>query len=642
MNDLLHFSGRVELQAAADESKPVKIVIRAYSGGPMNVSGFGPVVVDLAGLDIGRPIPLLAEHESSIDGLLGTGTASTDGRTLTVGGVLSRANERTRQIVAMHKDGVAFSASIGAQPIEREHIPEGSTVQVNSQNIKAGRGGFTLIRSAVLKETSIVAVAADADSAVAIAASKGKDSMNTETNIDTYVVGADQAATLHANFHAALPDPALEQRRLQLIDCWTPRLAPSAPEELRARAADLKARGIAGQLSLDQFRAEAVEIIRAERPKGPEIHASSNDTSNDVLTAAFCRTAGMPEIEKQFDEKTLQASDKFRGLGLQELILKAAFQSGYSGRQKVTDGNLREVLKAAFSTHSLTTILSDSANKILLSGFNAIPQTWREVAEIRNVNDFKQVTAYRMTADLEYEEVGPGGSIHHGTLGQESYTLQAKTYARMLSLTRQDIINDDLGALNDVRNRLGMGAALKMNKLFWSMWLAAANAGTFWTGARGNLVTSAALGEAGLNSATKAFGELVGPDGNNLGIPPDRILVPPALGATGKKIYASSEVRDTTASTLTMVANIYYNQYRPVVVPELGNASYTGNSDTNWWLLAPPAVLASAVMCFLNGQQSPTIESADADFDTLGIQARGYHDFGCSMSEYRASVEAQQ
>jgi len=46
-------------------------------------------------------------------------------------------------------------------------------------------------------------------------------------------------------------------------------------------------------------------------------------------------------------------------------------------------------------------------------------------------------------------------------------------------------------------------------------------------------------------------------------------------------------------------------------------------------------------MCFLNGQQAPVIESADADFNTLGVQFRGYHNFGCSMSEYRASVAAE-
>jgi hypothetical protein len=89
-----------------------------------------------------------------------------------------------------------------------------------------------------------------------------------------------------------------------------------------------------------------------------------------------------------------------------------------------------------------------------------------------------------------------------------------------------------------------------------------------------------------------------------------------------------------------MTTNIYQNKFTPVVVPELGNSAYTGNSATTWFMLANPSILASAVMCFLNGQQSPTIESADADFNTLGIQFRGYHDFGAAMTEYRASVKA--
>ena len=80
--------------------------------------------------------------------------------------------------------------------------------------------------------------------------------------------------------------------------------------------------------------------------------------------------------------------------------------------------------------------------------------------------------------------------------------------------------------------------------------------------------------------------------------------------------------------------------FQPIVVPELGNSAYTGYSATTWFLLADPNILASAAMCFLNGQQSPTIEQADADFNTLGVQFRGYHDFGASMTEYRASVKA--
>jgi hypothetical protein len=44
---------------------------------------------------------------------------------------------------------------------------------------------------------------------------------------------------------------------------------------------------------------------------------------------------------------------------------------------------------------------------------------------------------------------------------------------------------------------------------------------------------------------------------------------------------------------------------------------------------------------FLNGQQTPTVEAADADFDTLGIQMRGYHDFGVAKQEYRGGIRSK-
>jgi hypothetical protein len=47
------------------------------------------------------------------------------------------------------------------------------------------------------------------------------------------------------------------------------------------------------------------------------------------------------------------------------------------------------------------------------------------------------------------------------------------------------------------------------------------------------------------------------------------------------------------------------------------------------------------VVSFLNGQEQPTVESADADFDTLGVDFRGYHDFGCDQSEYLAGVKSK-
>jgi hypothetical protein len=56
----------------------------------------------------------------------------------------------------------------------------------------------------------------------------------------------------------------------------------------------------------------------------------------------------------------------------------------------------------------------------------------------------------------------------------------------MFALTRTDMINDDMSALDDLRNRVGRGAAKKLNRVFWAKWL---DNSTLFTAGRGNYVT---------------------------------------------------------------------------------------------------------------------------------------------------------
>jgi hypothetical protein len=71
----------------------------------------------------------------------------------------------------------------------------------------------------------------------------------------------------------------------------------------------------------------------------------------------------------------------------------------------------------------------------------------------------------------------------------------------------------------------------------------------------------------------------------------------------------------------------------------LSNAAYPGNSAKAWYLLANPNDLPVIEVAFLNGIEVPTIESAEADFNALGIQMRGVSDFGCSLVEPRGGVK---
>jgi len=673
------------IAAKEGEGEGVKrFTMTAYNGRPMSVDYYSrPVVIDLAGLTAKAPLPILANHDPTA--IVGHADEIEIGvSSLKLSGLISGAGPMADQVQASAGKGFPWKASVGARPDQLEFVDEKTTITVNGKSLK---GPLYVARKATLGEVSFVAIAADASTKVKVAAQAAINNKEYDMDFEKWVeamgltladLREDQTAKLQAKYDAEVKAAAAKSGNaiqgaaaptfdlpdvIRAYEMHVSTLQAKAAEYAERvdaaklqpvsaaagkQAAELKASALrdewpAPRLEAEYIKAAAIfeaDLMRAERPKGVFIHASTRDGGNAAIEAAFSLSAGLRNPEKHFKEEVLEASTKhFHGFSIQELLLHFAREGGYDGRARVTQGNLREVIRAAFSTHSISTMLTSTGNKILLDGFMSIPQTWRAIAGIKSVSDFKTVTAYRLTSSLEYEEVGPGGEIKHGTLGQESYDMAAKTYAKMAALTRQDIINDDLGAFDALRSRLGLGSAIKMNKVFWTLWI---NNSAFFTSARVNYQSGAGtvLGDAGLAAGVQLFRDMPAPDGNLMSLEPALLLVPSVLEPTAKKYYVSQEIRDTTASTKTPIANIYFNQFRPVIVPELGNSAYTGYSATAWFLLADPTILATAVMCFLDGQQAPTIESSDADFDTLGVQFRGYHDFGAAMTEYRAGVKS--
>ena len=395
-------------------------------------------------------------------------------------------------------------------------------------------------------------------------------------------------------------------------------------------------------------RAE-LEVLRASRPNvntAPAVHTSDSSLTAQVLEAACMLTAGLAKPEQHFQEQTLETADhRFRGgIGLQELLLEAAWANGYSGRnfrasrdvlRHAFGGALPGVQASSFSTIDIGGILSNVANKFLLEGFFSVERTWRNITAVRNVSDFKTVTSYRLIGKDQYEKVAPGGELKHGTLGEEKYTNKADTYGLLLAIDRRDIINDDLGAITTVPRKLGRGSGLKINDVFWTIFLD--NASFFTAGANNYLSGSdSALSIDALTKVEKTFLEQVDGDGKPLGVMPAMLLVPTGLSAMATMLFRSAEIRDTTSSTKYPVANPHANKFRAEVSRYLSNSQYTGASDKAWYLLAEPQDLPVIETAFLNGQESPTIETAEADFNVLGIQMRGYHDFGVALQERSA------
>jgi hypothetical protein len=169
-----------------------------------------------------------------------------------------------------------------------------------------------------------------------------------------------------------------------------------------------------------------LECLRQARPAVAAIHVPDNTINAAVLEAACLLSAGLSHPDREHDTQSLDfAARRFRGgIGLQELLLEAAWANGYTGRnfrdsRAVLRYAFGHAVEASFSTIDIGGILSNVANKFLLEGFFSVERTWRNICAVRNVSDFKTVTSYRLIGKDQYELVAPGGELKHGTLGNE-------------------------------------------------------------------------------------------------------------------------------------------------------------------------------------------------------------------------------
>ena len=655
--------GAIQIEALADveasgDGKPrlPRFSMVAYTGGPMRIAGWRyPVIVDLAGMAIptqNRPIRFGHDMQSGVGH---TDAIKIEGGQLLAAGVVSRDTAAAKEIVISARNGFPWQASIGAAVEEFEFIKENQRVMANGREFA---GPVNVVRKATLGEISFVDLGADGQTSASVAAAATHLSQENTQMEDSVVTNPNTVTAQQTDNPPASTAPQCAVAPIQAAEA-----VPTAAEIRAAAVVETNRVAAIREICAGRFskiEAEAIRdgwdttrcelaVLREGRPKAPAMHVreNNNTVSGSLLEAACMVTAKLDGVENLFDEPTLEAAQKrFRGgIGLQELLLEAAWANGYTGRsfreaRDVLRFAFQPELEAGFSTVDIGGILSNVANKFLLDGFFSVERTWRNICAVRNISDFKTVTSYRLIGKDQYEQVTPGGELKHGTLGNETYTNKADTYGLMLSIDRRDVINDDLGAITTVPRKLGRGSGLKINDIFWGTFLGNS---AFFKEENKNLLTGTdtALSIDGLTKAEVAFMDQVDSDGKPIGVMPAILLVPTSLSAMGTQLWRSLEIRDTTASTKYPVANPHQGKFRTEVSRYLSNSHYTGNSSKAWYLLAEPGDLPVIEVAFLNGQESPTIETAEADFSVLGIQMRGYHDFGCALQDPRGGVKAK-
>ncbi len=625
MSDLLQLTSAVELQAAADQSKPARFTARAYSGDVMRPQGWEALVIDLAGVVLPAQVPLLADHENRVSNTLGHGRPVVDNGELTVSGVISRGSEAAERYIKLSQDGMELGVSVGVEPGKRERIPPGESAQANGRTFTAGPNGLLIIRSGRLREISIVPVAADTTSAVAIAA-KG-NLMSTEHVPDNDLLTAERNRT-----------EAINARLDNLQSGMVGEMLPDRLKQLRAAAVAKgwqldKLDAEASRLELDAFR---LRDIRASRPTAPGVVSGRRADPSAVLQAAFLTHIGRESLgEKSLGEQAMQQAADLRCTSFKDIVRAAMSLEGRdcpSGEQ--------QMIRAAFSTHSLTTALSDSAAKVAMDAYQQARPTWRSFCARKSPKDFKQATGVRLHLGDSLESLGPAGEVKHTTMREGTYPYRVDTFARQVRLTRQDIVNDDLGLLADVSAAFGRTAARSVSDLVFRVLLG--NAGNFFHNDNGNLLTGgdSELDIDSLSAAMVLLRRQQDKDGSPLDIAPRVLLVPPELEKTGRELLVS-DFQQRAATDSGPTGNIYRGALELEVEPRLSSDAFDGSSETAWFVLAGPQD-APVIVAFLNGQEAPSIEffGLDSDPNTLGVSWRVFLDVGTALADPKAAVRS--
>ncbi|MFA5430648.1 MAG: hypothetical protein WC329_05780 [Candidatus Omnitrophota bacterium] len=640
----------VTIEAAKDATGQPTFSILAYTGGAMKVSGWGgiPVVIDLAGLSLGaKSSPVLLNHDSRQ--IVGHSTNKTKGmKDVRIDGTVSGAGAAALEVVESAKRGFPWQASVGVDVLKAVEYPEGRKALANGMEFE---GPVIIARKAKLYETSFVALGADEHTTAKVAAEADfLDVEQEENNMDDLKKSADleaaKAVEEAKKLEAEKASEAAKKAEMAKLEAAKPSADDIEKRIVEASRAEAKRQGsinaacksfpeiaekaIAEGLTVEAAKAQMYDAIQARQ--GASVGAAYVNTgaggegnlAKTLEAAAILATGGLraSKIEDHFEEKTLEAADKFRSAGLKGIIHLCCQAEG----QRLDIGASPNVMAAiGFSTVSLPQLLSNVANKRLRDAYTAAPSTVNMLFERLSATDFKTNAGITLGGMGRMEKVQNGGPLKAGTITEEPFTYRVNTVGKTFGLTREMIANDDLGGFVRQLTALGQSA---YNTLEYDGWaLVEANTGSFFSEGNANLITDT-LSISGLSTAELYLDDMKDIDGvTPINLAARWLVVPPALHPTAREIFTSTRILGTSGTD----GNIYANTYEPVKVRSLTSA-------LAWYLW--PEVRRPFGVAYLNGVEAPVVEEVTPDPQFLGRTWRGYFDFGVCQVDKRSCIKS--
>lgn len=387
-------------------------------------------------------------------------------------------------------------------------------------------------------------------------------------------------------------------------------------------AEDLIQKGV----TVDQARAAVIDKmakqdedtnIRSDIRVGDDL---SRKSRNEAIENYILHRANPAKIELS------QNGRDYRGMTLLDIAREIV------GQKECRGLNRNEIVQRAFhSTSDFSEIMSSVIGRSLRRGYENTRKTFLPIARRIVVPDFRERQLIALSNAPSLEKVLEGGEYKYGTVSDTGEPFRISTFGKILAVTRQVIINDDLDALTSIPQKMAAAAARLENRMVYDLLTsnpAMSDGVALFHADHGNL-TDGLLTTTGIGKIRKLMRVQTDPSGEDiLNIEPKHLVVPAALEETALKGKA------------TIVPNVIASSQPFASTYDIITEGYLdGNSETVFYMAADPDEAGGLVYGYLEGEEGPYLETRNG-FDRDGVEFKVRHDFGVGVEDFRGLAKS--
>lgn len=389
------------------------------------------------------------------------------------------------------------------------------------------------------------------------------------------------------------------------------------------------------ECSVDQAKSRLLAHLGAQGAPVAGGHVTTVEDETDkkrrAAVSALLVRAGVADAETV----RANAGNPYRGHKLLDLARDALARAGVR-----TDGmDQRQIVAAAFtqSTSDFPVLLENAMHKTLLQAYATAADTWSRFCKIGSVSDFRAHPRYRVGSLGNLDALSELGEFKNKAIPDgEKASITASTKGNIINLSRQAVINDDLGAFVGLAQTFGRAARRTIEADVYA--LLALNGGlgptmadgvTLFHASHNNIGTGAAISMESIDADRVKMASQKDISGNDfLDIRPAVLLLPIGLGGTARSINDAQYDPDT--ANKLQKPNTVRGLYRDIVdTPRL--------TGTRRYSFADPNDAPVIEVAFLDGVQEPFLEVQNG-FDVDGARYKVRLDFAVGATDFRGAV----